>query len=107
MKLDFDDWYWLIFLGVVFLTYEIYAAFSKKKGDTLSENVWDWFAIKKVDAPYGPFRRFVLMGFMTSLTSHFVYATPVGYVIAFGVGVVWSILYYYLVERVIVPRIRK
>lgn len=96
--LSFDDVYWLIWLVVIFLPFELWAAFSKKKGDTFSENVWDWFAIRRLDAPLGFLRRFFLAAFLTGLGSHFLFATSVVPVIVFGVGVGWSIYYHYTHE---------
>jgi len=97
--MEFHDIYWMFWLALIFLPYELYAAFSKKKGDTLSENVWDWFAIKKTDAKYGSLRRLTLMAFLVSLSSHFVYTTSVFWVILFGVGVAGSIVYHYAREK--------
>lgn len=96
--MKFDDVYWIIWLVVIFLPYEVYAALSKTPGDTLSENVWDWFAVKHTQAKYGKLRRFVLWGFITALASHFIYATTVIPVIVFGVGIAWAIYYHYAHE---------
>lgn len=96
--MSFDDVYWIVWLAVIFLPYELYAAFSKKKGDTLSENVWDWFAVKNTEAKHGKLRRFILWAFLASLLSHFIYATTVLPVIGFGIGVGWSIYYHYAHE---------
>lgn len=97
--MQFNDIYWLMVIFLFFLPYEVYAAFSKKKGDTLSENVWDWFAIKRPWMKYGRLRRFILWAFLTGLVSHFIYATTVVPVIVFGVGVAWSIFYHYKYEK--------
>jgi hypothetical protein len=99
--MDFHDFYWIIWLGFLFLPYEIYAAFSKKPGDTLSENVWDWFAIKNRGAKYGRLRRLILFGFWIGLGSHFIYGTTVLPVIVGGIGMAWSIWFHYKNE---VPR---
>jgi hypothetical protein len=97
--MEFHDWWWLIWIAAVFLPYELYAAFSKKKGDTLSENVWAWFAINQPDARYGRLRRLVLIGFWCALGSHFVYGTPVTFVVIFGVGMAASVWFHYRKER--------
>jgi len=94
-----DDFYWVVWLLVIFLPYELYGAFSKKDGDTLSENVWDWFAVKNKNAKYGRLRRLILFGFWVGLGSHFVFATSVLPVIIGGIGMAWSIGYYYLKEK--------
>jgi hypothetical protein len=61
---------------VLFLVFEVYAAFSKEDDDTLSENVWIWF-----DRTW---ERVVLGAFMLSLTSHFVFETTVLPIIVLG-----------------------
>jgi hypothetical protein len=98
-KFELDDLIWLVWLLIIFLPYELYAAFTKKKGDTLSENTWDWFAIKNRGAKFRNARRFILLGFWVSLGSHFVFATTVLPVILFGIGMGWSIWYYYRREK--------
>lgn len=80
---------------VLFLLYEVYAAKAEPKGDTLSENVWDWFGVRGY-RPWSPVRRALLFAFMATLTLHFVFgwpggaaviiaALPVGAVIAYSV----------------------
>ncbi len=60
---------WLVWI-VMFLAIEGLAIFRKEKGDTLSEHVWNWFAIK--DKPRGyKMRRFALLVFMSWLLVHF------------------------------------
>lgn len=95
----FDDLWWLVWLLVIFLPFELIMAMDKKPGGTLSENVWDWFAIRNKKAKFGHSRRLVLAGFMVALTFHFVYATSVLWVILTGIGMGASIAYHYAVER--------
>jgi hypothetical protein len=97
--MEFNDIYWLAWLLLLFLPYEVYGAFSEKKGDTLSENVWDWFAVKNKQAKYGRARRFILLGFLVTLSFHFVYATSPAWMILFAVGMAASIAYHYAAER--------
>lgn len=67
---------WLGWLAL-FLLYEIYAAKAEPKGDTLSENVWDWFGVKTYK-PYSGLRRGILGAFMGVLSCHFVFGEPGG-----------------------------
>ena len=84
---------------VLFLLYEVYAAKAEPKGDTLSENVWDWFGVKTY-RPLAPLRRAVLAAFMLNLTSHFVFGWPGGAsVIIAGVPVGLVIAYAIAFER--------
>lgn len=58
---------WLVMFGVI----EGAALLDKRKNDTLSEHVWDWFAIK--DKPKGwKVRRGGLYVFLAWLVAHFV-----------------------------------
>jgi len=61
------SWAWVGWL-LAFLVIEGLALFNKKKGDTLSENVWRWFGVKSGKS----LRTMGLLGFMTWLTIHFV-----------------------------------
>ena len=69
----------IVWLGwlVLFLLYEVYASKAAPKGDTLSENVWDWFGVRSY-RPWAPVRRALLFAFMVTLTLHFVFAWPGG-----------------------------
>ena len=60
---------WLFWLGM-FIVIEGLALFDKDRGDTLSEHVWKWFAIKGKPTGY-KMRRFVLLAFWAWLTIHF------------------------------------
>lgn len=93
-----DDLWWLVWLLVIFLPFEVFMAMDKKPGGTLSENVWDWFAIKNKNAKFRHVRVMSLAGFMVALTFHFVYATSVLWVILGAIGVGASIAYHYLRE---------
>jgi hypothetical protein len=64
-------------VGVLFLLYEVYAAVTRTKGGTLSENVWDAFGVK-TPRPYSPARRAVLAAFLCTLTAHLVFGEPGG-----------------------------
>jgi hypothetical protein len=86
---------WLI----LFLLYEIYAAKAAPKGDTLSENVWDWFGVKSYK-PLSGFRRAILGAFMGVLGCHFVFGEPGGLgVILAGIPVGCVVVYSILFER--------
>lgn len=79
---------------VLFLVYELYAAKTSSKGDTLSETVWKWVGVR------GPrrsiVRRLILLAFLTSLTSHLTLGTTALPVIVCGAGLVvvigWSVI---------------
>ncbi len=61
---------WIAWIGM-FFAIEGAALFNKREGDTLSEHVWDWFAVK--DKPTGyKWRRGALYTFLAWLTTHFV-----------------------------------
>jgi len=62
---------WLAWLGA-FLVTEGMALFNKRSGDTLSEHVWAWFAVKdRSNKGTVRARRFALLAFMAWLTAHF------------------------------------
>ncbi len=66
-----DGWTvaWLLWLAM-FAAIEGPAIFNNRTGDTLSEKVWAWFAVK--DKPRGwQLRRFILLAFMAWLAVHF------------------------------------
>ncbi|MFG3715781.1 hypothetical protein [Micromonospora sp. NPDC047730] len=61
---------WFLYFALV----ELRALFNSRTGDTLSEHVWQWFAVgggRPVDG-WARLRRTVLLGFMAWLTLHFV-----------------------------------
>ena len=60
---------WLIWLAM-FGAIEAAAIFHKDPGKTLSEHVWAWFAIRGKPRGY-KMRRFVLLGFLAWLVTHF------------------------------------
>ena len=60
---------WLLWLAM-FLAIEGAAIFNKEKGDTLSEHVWKWFAIRNKPSGYR-LRRFVFLAFWAWLSIHF------------------------------------
>lgn len=65
---------WLGWLAI-FLMLEGYALASPKTGDTLSEHVWEWFAIGNERRPITAgvrLRRFALLAFMAWLSLHFI-----------------------------------
>ena len=76
---------------VLFLIYEVYAAFSKQEEDTLSENVWLWF-----DEVW---ERAVLGVFMLALGLHFVFSTTVLPIIVLGPVLVFIIARDYIGYR--------
>jgi hypothetical protein len=62
---------WLAWLGA-FALIEGKALFNKTEGDTLSEHVWRWFAVKdKSRKGLVRARRFALLAFMSWLSIHF------------------------------------
>lgn len=66
------SWLWVALLGACALV-ELAAILNKKKGDTLSEHVWKWFAVKdKKRVGWLGFRRTMLLLGMVWLTVHFV-----------------------------------
>jgi hypothetical protein len=72
---------------VIFLFFEIKAAFNKVEGDTLSETVGDWTGVpewSETGRKFSKLRRGVLFIFLVSLTLHLVWATTVLPVIVFG-----------------------
>lgn len=60
---------WIIWIGM-FLAIEGQALLNDREGDTLSEHVWKWFAIKDKPRWY-KLRRFALLAFLAWLTTHF------------------------------------
>lgn len=58
---------WLAAFGVI----EGKALLSKREGDTLSEHVWKWFAVRDEHAKAGQVRRAVLVMFLAWLSAHF------------------------------------
>jgi len=62
------SWAWVGWI-LAFIFIEGLALFNKKKGDTLSENVWRWFGVKSSGKSL---RTMGLFGFMLWLTIHFV-----------------------------------
>lgn len=59
---------WLVW-GLAFAAIELPAVFNKTKGDTLSEHIWKWFAVK--DKPTGYlWRRFSLVVALGLLVPH-------------------------------------
>lgn len=91
------DVIWIGWL-VLFLVYEVYAALSTPKGDTLSEATWRWFGIK--GPKRHPARRVVLAAFMLALTSHFVLGTSSAPIIGCGVLMVATIAWSVWKDRV-------
>ena len=66
------DWWtigWLAWLAA-FAAIEGPAVFNKTPGDTLSEHVWQWFAIKTKPKGYKQ-RRLALLLFLAWLATHF------------------------------------
>lgn len=62
--MDSSIWYWILIFGGAFVIGEIYAIRTKKKGDTLSENVHD--LTNRI--PYGGY---LLAALMAWLAWHF------------------------------------
>ena len=66
--MDFS-WFWVAWIAL-FAIIEGAALLNKKKGDTLSENVWRWF-------PKNTVRGIALFAFMAWLFMHFISAGEV------------------------------
>jgi hypothetical protein len=107
--MDASGWYWLVWLFVVFLPVELYAAYATPgRKDTFSHFIWWAFAIKPSWAALVPGyrpprwargRRLILAGFMGSLSGHFVFGWSSVPLIAFGIGVVFVLAWAVLKER--------
>lgn len=54
-----------------FAVIEAKALRDNRQNDTLSEHVWQWFAIRDKHAPYGQLRRAILAMGMAWLAGHF------------------------------------
>ena len=62
-------WAWIFWLGL-FFAIEIPAIVDRRPGDTLTEHVRDWFAVRS--KPWGwRARRFMLLAFLAWLAVHF------------------------------------
>lgn len=61
---------WIVWIGA-FLAIEGAALFNSRKGDTLSEHAWLWFAVKDKRARFGQARRAVLGMGLAWLALHF------------------------------------
>lgn len=64
---------WLTILAW-FVVWEAVAIVRKRRGDTLSEHVWDWFCLrgnKKDKGSWCIIRRILFFGFWLWLTVHF------------------------------------
>lgn len=59
---------WFTIFGII----EGIALFNKREGDTLSEHVWNWFAVKGEGSRLQWPRRIALWGFLSWLVIHFV-----------------------------------
>lgn len=72
MQIDIWDHLWLLWL-VLFGVLETAALLRKGSGDTLTENVREWFATRKgfEKAPYAKGRRFLLLTFLAWACVHF------------------------------------
>lgn len=71
-----DTIFTIAWVGIVlyFIVWEAIALWRKRRGDTLSEHVWEWFCLKgKKDgkSPWCIIRRILFFGFWIWLTVHF------------------------------------
>ena len=64
------SWMWVAWIAA-FGVIEGVALFNKKKGDTLSENVWRWFKVKDPDSSGRSLRMGVLGAFLIWMLVHF------------------------------------
>lgn len=61
---------WIVWF-IMFFAIELPAILNKQKGDTLSEHIWMWFAIK--DKPKGwRIRRFSLLSVLIWFVAHII-----------------------------------
>jgi len=95
--MTFKKW-WVFFWGALFLVPELVAATDSKPGGTMSEWIWDVFAIRLPLPRFAKLRHFILGGMLWSLAVHFLFAWSVVPVIVFGVGVLWCIYYHHKYE---------
>ena len=56
---------WILAFGII----EAIAVIDKKKGDTLSEHIWKWFAIDNKE-PFYKFKRLTLVTFLVWFAIH-------------------------------------
>lgn len=61
---------WLSWLGI-FVVIEGTALFNKRDGDTFSDHIWSWFAVKDKTAKFWQLRRTVLLVSVTWIAAHF------------------------------------
>lgn len=92
-RLDFGDWYWLIWI-VAFLVVEIPAAIWKPTW-TFSHHVWKWFNIDKTPTWW---RWLALTGFLVGIIVHFSVGWSAVYFALFTPLMLASIIYYYVKE---------
>lgn len=98
--MDFADYFWLIFVAVLFGGDVIMATVFKKKRWTFSHHVWEWFAIgKNWKENYAGIRWFILAALMVSTTLHFLAGFSAIPIIVSAIAGVWSIYYHYTYER--------
>jgi hypothetical protein len=88
---------WVAWL-VAFLLVEIPAAIRKAANDTLSENAWDWFGVKR-RVPYGNARRAALGLFLAVLWGHLVFGWPGGLGIILAALPVAAVIAYAVVRE--------
>ncbi|WP_406321036.1 hypothetical protein [Streptomyces sp. NBC_00519] len=60
---------WLVWLGA-FVGLEIPALFNRRRGDTFSEHIWRWFAVRS-SGRYAVLRRLLLVAVLAWLVAHF------------------------------------
>ncbi len=69
--MDIFTWVWIAW-GVYFAIVETLSIMNKRKGDTLSENIWKWFAVTDPKAKLRTLRRAGLLVGMLWLLIHFI-----------------------------------
>ena len=98
--MDFADYFWLLFVGVLAVGDVVMATIFKKRGWTFTHHVLDWFAIgKSWGEGYAGIRWFILAVLMISTTLHSLIGFGVILIIVSGLAGVWSIVYHYRNER--------
>ena len=98
--MDFADYFWLIFVGVLAVGDVVMATVYKKREWTFTHHVRKWFAIgKSWSEDYAGIRWFILAVLTVSIPLHFLARFSVIPIIISGLAGTWSVVYHYRNER--------
>lgn len=86
--------YWTFFWGALFFVPEIIHAIDNKPGGTMSEWIWDVFAVRIPNPEWAFLRRFILGGMLWALMFHFLFNMSSVPVILFGAGCAWCVYFH-------------